>query len=1697
MTYHYPLSDFFGPRGSGGGKGGGGGGGKKGGGESDPNTLRSRARARMIEAISEGQIVGLVDENGNELGAEGERAIFFDQTPIKNADGTYNFKNVLWQFHRGLADEGHFNGMDAVETPYQVEVRVQKNVGPVQRTIVDENADAIRAIVRIPSLVRNDTENGGLKKTSVSYAFEVRGNQGTWTRVLENHLRDQKATSAFQVAHEIQLPAGGSPWDVRMVRLTDDSEEDELQNETYWEGYIVLVKGKFTYPHTAKFGGEVNAEDMGSSIPPRAYRVKGLIVNVPSNYDPIARTYSGIWDGTFKFAWTNNPAWVFYDLLVNDRYGLGEFVTPAIIDKWSLYTIAQYCDQPVRSGYKNADTGADIWEPRFTFNGVLNRRDDAYFVLQQISTAWRGMAYWSLGQIFATADMPADPVRIVTPANVIDGEFNYSGTALKARHSVVIVKWNDPNDFYRPATEIVINQEMLNKFGWREKRLQLTGCTSRGLAHRYGKWILDTERNETETVEYQASWDHVEVRPGDIVQVAHPRKAMVRLGGRIVDALGSSSAAALDYASGLYTLNGFAQPQSAANVSVLPLQPLWVDMPNLLTDPWQIVATGGASGSQTETGLALSAVGSGSRVDATYALPTVIGRQYRFKGRATGTNFGITVGATKGSSLLANLNQTGVFEAVFTATSTTTWLGFFKTANAGGNIVELEARESVAYEADVTLLNGNRETVNLNVASGAGWTIPASYGAANARSITVRATNTVRNTVSQVELDYDFEPIEGQTYFLTVTMPDGALEKKQIARFEGRTVYLAEPLTDQPKPNAMFVITGDVQARQYRILSVEETEPNIFKITGLFHDPQKFARIEQDVVFDPIPYSRDRNGVQPPTNLSVREIGYVSNGASFHSLHLSWTPPSDFLNRGFVVSVETPTEGMKLLGQTMNPWFEMQNTAAGQYKFMVQTIGFSGLISTAAEFTFEAAGPNGFARPTVTNLRITDNPTGDTFKGSDLGIEWTNNFAISSDPTSTGGVPQNVPSPHYTFNTVKVFNNATGALLRSARVTGQSYVYTLSMNAADNAAAALEHPCRSLRVEVTVHDVFGRTSAVTSRIFTNPRPSVVTPTVGVSGPNIYLSYPPISDLDFAGLMVWRKTSPGINVATEQPYYDGTANPITIMGADHTNYWFVVAAYDRFGKADLNYSGEFMATTGKFGIDEVPPARPTGLALSTEVEVVDGVAARLLLRATLDAAPEDDFAYFDFEIREENGNYVSFTSSSNTFEWTVMPERAYTVRVRAVDATGNPSFATSVETIVTPAVPELADVINAGSVAIEANKVRISGETTLFDWRRGGDETKIDGGAISANTIDANKLTIGQRGIQIDGIEFEHNSPDQDKLSWTDGSISYIDNAGATQRVDVSAGGFAWTGGVVYIYWVQGAPTLSHTNVLATAMAANAITLATYRGGSDLVANYGRTVIEGSRIKTGSVLAEQIGAKAIGTEHLKAGIINTSELFVEGVIIDDLIADGAMSLISASFTAGAINVGTGGAVCQTAIVAPKGGRIAIDANFSIGDLSGSSSQSVTIALLRNGTTIFSKTESISQSRTFTATGVSQQLGVSVSGSVNMSFGSHSHNVSGSTNTAGGVGDFHSHTVSGSTSNVTISGSTPVNLSGQTTLPAPSFSTGEVYLKHSSGSFASFIDTPVDDQPHVYELRLTLNSGSAVILNRFLRVMNLKK
>jgi predicted phage tail protein len=509
--------------------GGSKGGGKGGGGSSRvaqeaPNTLQSKSVLRVVELISEGEILGLVD---------GAKSIYLDDTPLQNSDGSFNFSGISFEERKGTPSQTHLAGFPAVEAEVAVGVEVTQPT-PLVRTITDADTDAVMVTMRVPSLTEQNTSNGDLNGSKVQYTIEYKPSGGSYITAIDSTKGtiQGKTTSPYERQHRVNL-TGSAPWDIRVTRVTPDNNVANIQNDLFWSSYTRIIDNKLTYPDWALVGLSVDSSLFGSSIPQRAFEVRGLKIKIPVNYNPTTRVYTGIWNGTFTTAWTDNPAWILYDLLTNNRYGLGNYIDVAEVDKYALYTIGQYCDELVPNGKGGT-------EPRFTFNGVISSQEDALKVLQAVASSFRGMLYWGAsgtsGVITAVQDAPSDPAKLFTPANVIDGIFTYSGAPLESVHAACYVTWNNPAEAYAPAIEVVESPLLPTMNTYRKLDVVAYGCSSQGQANRLGKWILDTEIYGSEIVVFKAGLADADTRPGMIVKIQDPAYADIRYGGRVMSA---------------------------------------------------------------------------------------------------------------------------------------------------------------------------------------------------------------------------------------------------------------------------------------------------------------------------------------------------------------------------------------------------------------------------------------------------------------------------------------------------------------------------------------------------------------------------------------------------------------------------------------------------------------------------------------------------------------------------------------------------------------------------------------------------------------------------------------------------------------------------------------------------------------------------------------------------------------------------------------------------------------------------------------------------------------------------------------------------------------------------------------------------------------------------------------------------------
>ncbi|MDF7193347.1 host specificity protein J [Proteus mirabilis] len=497
-----------------------------------PNDLTSRQKASLIDLISEGPIEGPIHIQGSmdDLGC-----IYLDDTPVIDGSGNSTINGMYAQWRAGTLEQPAMSGFTASANEVPVGIEVKYN-SPVTRTITSPNIDRLRLTFGTQSLVETK-DNGDRVPTSVQLQIQIQRN-GVWITEKNVTIKGKRSNSPYLMAVILDdLPP--VPFSVRMIRITQDSTSDKIQNNTVWSSYSELVDISQTYPGSAVAGLMFDSEQFGNKFPRRNYLIKGRIIQVPSNYDPDKRIYSGIWDGTFKPAFTNNPAWVLWDLLTHPRYGMGKRLNISEVDKFALYAIGRYCDEQVDDGFGGK-------EPRITCNAYITDMRKAYDVMADMCAMMRIMPVWNGRTLTFIQDRPSDVVWPYTNANVIDGNFQYSFSALKSRHTAVEVRFIDPNNGWKTSVELVEDDASIARFGRNVMRVDAFGCTSRGQAHRHGLWLLTTEKLETQTVEFNIGSEGLRHMPGDIIEIADNNYADNQIGGRLTH---------IDYASQTLTLD--------------------------------------------------------------------------------------------------------------------------------------------------------------------------------------------------------------------------------------------------------------------------------------------------------------------------------------------------------------------------------------------------------------------------------------------------------------------------------------------------------------------------------------------------------------------------------------------------------------------------------------------------------------------------------------------------------------------------------------------------------------------------------------------------------------------------------------------------------------------------------------------------------------------------------------------------------------------------------------------------------------------------------------------------------------------------------------------------------------------------------------------------------------------------------------
>ncbi|MDV8155185.1 host specificity protein J [Acinetobacter bereziniae] len=482
------------------------------------DTTASKTYARLQYGMSEGEVEGL---------ANGYKSIYLDDTPVENESGARNFQDVTLDFRTGTNDQTYMEGFESIASETAVGVELKSDT-PWVKGVTNLTLDAVIVRVRFGALKQQDPKNGDVSGIVIDYIIEVQTDGESWELMLDTQMSG-KTSANYERTHRIGLPKANNNWLIRVTRKTPNSSSEYVSDKMYIQAITEVVDLKLAYPNTALLGVQYDAETF-SNIAKIAVDLKGVKIKVPSNYDPVGRTYVGIWDGLFKRAYSNNPAWIYYDLCTNKRYALGNRLTEPMIDKWSLYRLAQYCDQLVPDGKGGQ-------EPRFTCNVYIQSAESAFDILSKLAGLFRAISYWDGNSIVCEADLPQDTMFTYTSANIIDGAMgiNYTGTRARDRHNAVKVAWDNPQNRYKTEYVFVRDEAAIARDRGAVKLLELEawGCTSEGQAQRTGQWALKTEQLETRTVTFKVGLDGYIPLPGKVIELADNLLAGRDNGGRI------------------------------------------------------------------------------------------------------------------------------------------------------------------------------------------------------------------------------------------------------------------------------------------------------------------------------------------------------------------------------------------------------------------------------------------------------------------------------------------------------------------------------------------------------------------------------------------------------------------------------------------------------------------------------------------------------------------------------------------------------------------------------------------------------------------------------------------------------------------------------------------------------------------------------------------------------------------------------------------------------------------------------------------------------------------------------------------------------------------------------------------------------------------------------------------------------------
>lgn len=920
------------------------------------NTLRSKAVARIVDLLGEGQIEVI----------GGDQGYYLERTQLERPNEKRNFNGVRTHYREGTRNQSFIPGYRAAENEINIGVQLKVSTGPVIRTITDLSADAFIAKIRLDGLSKTNPKNGDINKTRVSVSVYRKNFGGSYVKVHTFKYFD-KTNSTYEDAKRIDLPAGTGPWNIKWERDTPDSDTQYLRNNTFVTSYTLVYDAKLAYTWSAVVGTEVDAKKFGSTFPARRWRGRRKDAPYPSNWNPVTRVYTGVWDGTFLYGTHDNPAWYLKELIENNRFGLGDLFATSGINKWQLYSIAQYCDGMING------------KPRFTFNVQVMTRTKAIQLLDSIASVFRGMIYWRAGAVDFAQDRPSNPVVDVTTANTIDGIFHRVGTGRKARHTTVVVAWNNPAKQGDIDYVTVTRDDLVALYGNRTKEVAAFGCTDEDEARRVAENILVTEETEQWVITWKAGLDQLNVLPGVRARIFDPAEQGARFAGRIKRFVDNIQTFAQDFTNASWSKTNVTVTSNAVND--------WKGA--LLADKIVEAAITSVHG----IGKGISTLVAGNRISISYMVKAAERTQARIQ-LSDNTAFVLIVDVdlNTGAILAQSAANTGWTNPVYSVVD----------YGSGWYWVSISATKANADPdagADLQLMNGGSSNYLGDGVSG----LYASLG-----QFEFADTPGIPTEFAAVQID-DPAGVTPGTFDLNVMTQDLTLDSKAITRYSDGDTYLhvGSRFAVNPQLDAMWSITGpSVTGEIGYVTGVFERADNIYEVNAVISDPTKFARIERGVtVTHPVISVIPSGQLAAPEQLQATEF-FVNVNNDFKPVVLvSWLNPTDARVTAFEYQWAVDVDGEfndPVRDDTLS--FELENIPEGILRVQVRSVCNPDVIAVPSDWQLiEVSVMGANAKPAnVTGARVNSDGSIATIKWDRATDAVTNTYEVRFSPLLVG-----------------------------------------------------------------------------------------------------------------------------------------------------------------------------------------------------------------------------------------------------------------------------------------------------------------------------------------------------------------------------------------------------------------------------------------------------------------------------------------------------------------------------------------------------------------------------------------------------------------------------------------------------------------------------------------------------------------------